>query len=153
MVNRINSKSITIDVINDTAEKMIFSKIEKNLKKWVEEKRYLEFNSSLEEVANELDTTVEQMRRFFMVCIGENFMTWRTLLRLEMSKTLLIKNPEASIESIAISIGINDKSNFRKQFIQEYKITPTAWRKKNARHFKWLRKRRAKRKVSTYFSG
>ena len=97
-------------------------------------------------VASELDVSVEQLRRFFVVYMPANFEKWRKHLRLRTAKDLLLRMPDSPIEAIGIMVGISDKANFRKQFLEVYGMTPTAWRAKKERRCRINRWRRALKK-------
>jgi AraC-like DNA-binding protein len=57
-----------------------------------------------------------------------DFRTWRTGLRIEEAKRLLLENKEASINIIAEASGFSDKSNFHRQFVKIVGCSPKDWR-------------------------
>ena len=65
---------------------------------------------------------------FFVTRMGVDFRTWRTNLRVEESKKLLLENPDASINIIAEASGFSDKSNFHRQFVKIVGCSPKEWR-------------------------
>ena len=103
-------------------------KFERSLEKWVKEKRYSEYDKSREEVAKELDVTKEFLHMYFTMYKGVDFKTWRTELRVEESKRLLLENKELSTNVIGEISGFSDRSNFHRQFVRLVGCTPKQWR-------------------------
>ena len=105
-----------------------FKSIERALKVWVAQKRYCEYDKSREEIAAELGTTKEALHHYFMVKKGIDFKTWRTELRIEEAKRMLIENKEFSINIIGEMSGFSDRSNFHRQFVKLVGCSPKQWR-------------------------
>ena len=105
-----------------------FRKLEKALQKWVEEKRFCEYDKSRDEVAKELGTTREKLHLYFTTRLGVDFKTWRAGLRVEEAKILLLENKDVSINVIGELSGFSDRSNFHRQFVRIAGCTPRQWR-------------------------
>ena len=103
-------------------------RIEHALEKWVKEKRYREYDKTREQIAKELNTTKEMLHLFFFTRMGVDFKTWRTRLRIEEAKILLLENPEMSINIVAELSGFSDRSNFHRQFTKIVGCSPKQWR-------------------------
>ena len=112
----------------DTAKGDEFSKIERSLKTWVAQKRYCEYDKSKEDIARELKTTKELLHHYFVTRKGVDFKTWRTELRIEEAKRMLIENKEFSIDIIGEMSGFSDRSNFHRQFVKLVGCSPKQWR-------------------------
>ncbi len=108
-----------------------FRKLEKALDAWVDDKRYTEYDRSREEIARELNTTKEILHNYFFTRMGVDFKTWRTKLRIEEAKRLLLENQDASINIISEVSGFSDRSNFHRQFVKFVGCSPKEWREKN----------------------
>lgn len=104
------------------------NKIQYALDKWVKEKRYREYDKTREQIAKELNTTKEMLHLFFATRMAMDFKTWRTHLRIEEAKVLLLENPEMSINIIAELSGFSDRSNFHRQFTKIVGCSPKQWR-------------------------
>lgn len=117
---------------NETAPTAIndaeFRKLEKALEKWVEEKRYKEYDKSREQIARELNTSKEILHHYFLTRKGVDFKTWRTVLRIEEAKRLLLEDKGASTNLIAEVAGFSDRSNFHRQFVRIVGCSPKQWR-------------------------
>ena len=105
-----------------------FRKLERSLDIWVQEKRYTEYDKSREEIAQELNTSKEVLHHYFLMRKGMDFKTWRTMLRIEEAKRLLLDNKDASINMIAEVAGFSDRSNFHRQFVKIVGCSPKQWR-------------------------
>lgn len=110
-----------------------FLKLDKALEKWVEQKSYCEYAKSREETARELNTTKEVLHHYFLVRKGIDFKTWRTQLRIEEAKRLLLENRDVSTNIIGEAAGFSDRSNFHRQFVRIVGCTPKQWRDSGGR--------------------
>ena len=108
-----------------------FRRLEHALEKWVSEKRFCECDRSREEVAEELGTSRERLHLYFTVIKGVDFKTWRTNLRIEEAKRLMISHSELSTNIIGELAGFSDRSNFHRQFVKIVGCTPKQWREMN----------------------
>ena len=106
---------------------------EKALKVWVARKRYCEYDKSREEIASELNTTKEALHQYFITKKGMDFMTWRTGLRIEEAKRMLIENKDFSINIIGEMCGFSDRSNFHRQFVKLVGCSPRQWRESDGK--------------------
>ena len=103
-------------------------RIERSLDRWVKEKRFREYDKTREQIAKELKTSKEMLHLYFSVRVGEDFKTWRTRMRIEESKRLLLENPEMSTNKVAELSGFSDRSNFHRQFTKIVGCSPKHWR-------------------------
>lgn len=112
----------------DEAREKEFKRISKALSNWVAEKRFREYDKSRDEIAGQLNTTKEMLQLYFSVCVGEDFRSWRTALRIEDAKKLLLEDRKASTNVIAEICGFSDRSNFHRQFSHIVGCSPKEWR-------------------------
>ncbi len=105
-----------------------FKRLEQALETWVLEKRYCEYDRSREEIARELKTSKDILHHYFNTTKGVDFKTWRTQLRIEEAKLLLLDNKSASVNIIAEAAGFSDRSNFHRQFVKIVGCSPKQWR-------------------------
>ena len=103
-------------------------RLERSLDKWVKQKKYSEYDKSREEVAKELGTTRELLHLYFTTRKGMDFKSWRTELRVEEAKRLLLENKELSTNVIGEISGFSDRSNFHRQFVRLVGCSPKQWR-------------------------
>lgn len=110
-----------------------FDKLDKAVEEWVARKMFCEYDKTRDQVAAELGTTREVLNLYFSARIGEDFRTWRTNLRIEEAKKLLLENKDVSINIIAEASGFSDKSNFHRQFVKIVGCSPKEWRDSGGR--------------------
>lgn len=109
------------------------NKIDRSLAQWVKEKKFRAYDKTREEIAKELNTSKELLHMFFVTRVSVDFKTWRTRLRIEEAKSLLLDNPEMSINIVAELSGFSDRSNFHRQFTKIVGCSPKQWRESNGK--------------------
>ena len=122
------SRKNDVYVAEVSLNEMEFRKLEQALEQWVLKKSYREYDKSREEIARELNTTKEILHHYFITKKGVDFKTWRTELRIEEAKQLLLKDRHASTNIIAEACGFSDRSNFHRQFVKIVGCSPKQWR-------------------------
>lgn len=105
-----------------------FKRLEKALTRWVDEKRYRDYDRSRDQIAADLNTSKELLHLYFVSVLKVDFKTWRTSLRIEDAKTLLLEKRELSIHIIGEMAGFSDRSNFHRQFTRTVGCSPRQWR-------------------------
>lgn len=108
-----------------------FNKLDAAIELWVQQKLFREYDKSREQIARELNTTKEILHHYFISRRGVDFKTWRTELRIEEAKRLLLKDRNASTNIIAEASGFSDRSNFHRQFVKIVGCSPKQWRDSN----------------------
>ena len=103
-------------------------KLERALKEWVQKKSYREYDKSREEIAAELKTTKEFLHHYFINEVGVDFKTWRTQLRIEDAKQMLVNDRKISTNLVGEMCGFSDRSNFHRQFVKIVGCSPKEWR-------------------------
>lgn len=99
------------------------------LSRWVEEKRFTRGDVGVEETALELGTNIQTLRNYFKRQMGVDFRTWRLQLRLDEALRLMDEFPDLPINEINERVGINDRSNFHRQFVRMVGVTPADYRR------------------------
>ena len=103
-------------------------RLERALQKWVEEKNYRKYDKSREEIASELKTSKEFLHHYFLNRLGVDFKTWRTQLRIEEAKKMLLEDRKISTNLVGEMCGFSDRSNFHRQFVKIVGCSPREWR-------------------------
>ncbi len=122
-----HGRATDLPEVHDNTE-IEFQRLEKALEKWVEQKNYREYDRTRDQIAEELNTSKEFLHFYFINRVGVDFRTWRTNLRIEEAKRLLLEKKDASINIIAEVSGFSDKSNFHRQFVKIVGCSPKQWR-------------------------
>lgn len=105
-----------------------YDRLELALKDWVARKRFCDYDKSRDDIAAELNTTKEALHHYFVTRKGVDFMAWRTELRIEEAKKMLIEKKDFSINIIGEMAGFSDRSNFHRQFVKLVGCSPRQWR-------------------------
>lgn len=109
-----------------------FANLEIELEKWVDNKMYCAYDRTRDQVVSELHTTKELLNLYFTHKIGIDFRTWRTNLRINEAKRMLVENKDLSVNIIAEMSGFSDKSNFHRQFTKIVGCSPRQYRESNS---------------------
>ena len=128
LVKRVRSVKKADNKAQESQTEVEFRKLERSLEQWVKQKKYVEFDKSREELAAQLNTTREILHLYFTTRKGVDFKTWRTELRVEEAKRLLLKNKDVSVNIIGEMAGFSDRSNFHRQFVKIVGCSPRQWR-------------------------
>ena len=94
--------------------------------KWVMDKDYC-LNETMEEIAGRLGVSRSQLSDYCHVVVRDNFPTWRKKLRIREAQRLWREDPSLSVVMVAAMVGIQDKSNFRRQFFEVTGMNVTQW--------------------------
>lgn len=111
------------------ARQAVFERLETALLKWIADKSYLESDIPTARIAESLGTDIFTFRDYFRDKKGEDFRTWRQRLRIEEACRIMKEHPETSYELVAGTVGINDRSNFKKTFTKIVGMSPKEWKK------------------------
>lgn len=99
------------------------------LHSWVQARGYRLAHATVVEAAENIGTDSVLLQRYCVNCLGQDFRAWRTSLRLEDAKKLMLEEPGLSTSRIAAIVGVNDRSNFLRLFVKHTGQTPDQWRK------------------------
>lgn len=110
-----------------------FRTISRNIKEWIAEKKYREYDRTREEIAAELGTTKELLQLYFNVAMKQDFRNWRTELRINDAKKMLLEDKQASTNLVGEMCGFSDRSNFHTQFVKLVGCSPKKWRETNGK--------------------
>ena len=105
-----------------------YAQVEEAMRYYRDKKLFCNPDPTITEVANRLKLQSVEIHRYFL-SQGIDFRTWRTKLRIEEAKRLLLMYPEETVSVVGRRVGINDRSNFCSQFKTFVGDTPQNWRK------------------------
>jgi len=91
--------------------------------------QHIEKDISLEDVANKLGFNSSYFSQVFKRKTGQTFVKYRTSLRIEKAKEILLKH-DVRIIDIPFMIGLNDHPHFTKTFKDYTGYTPSGYRKR-----------------------
>jgi AraC-like DNA-binding protein len=102
-------------------------RLERTLSGWLKDKGWRIPVRTVGEAAERLDTDTGLLHRYFKERVGMDFRTWRTRLRLEDAKRMLLEHPERQAAETARLVGFSNRSNFARQFLAYTGYTPAQW--------------------------
>ena len=122
-LHRLFGKTLSVS----RGEKAINARISAALKDWQNRHGYCR-HCRVDDVAEELGFSREQLTFYFHTVMKRGFVNWRSELRMLYAETLLLENPDTPAYAVGEVVGIPDKSNFRKEFRKFTGLSPSAWR-------------------------
>lgn len=90
---------------------------------------HIDKDLSLEDVANKLGFNPSYFSQIFKQKTGQTFVKYRTTLRMEKAKEILLRH-DVRIIDIPFMIGLNDHPHFTKTFKEYTGYTPSGYRRK-----------------------
>ena len=102
-------------------------RLERTLSGWLKDKGWRIPVRTIGEAAERLGTDTGLLHRYFKERVGMDFRTWRTRLRLEDAKRMLLEHPERQAAETARLVGFSNRSNFARQFLAYTGYTPAQW--------------------------
>lgn len=105
------------------------SRVAAAVKQWEQSREYLLHDAHPSRCAQKMGITPSQLHQYCLKELGMDFRTWRTTLRIEEAKKLLLAEPKTHASVIARRVGINDRSNFARLFKDHTGYLPSQWRK------------------------
>lgn len=106
------------------------TKLDPIVNEWVQNKGYLQANTSIKHVALEMGTNQNYLSRYINSIHEKTFSVWINTLRIEESKRLMRENPSLSVEEIGQKVGIPQIYNFSRWFKTITGETPIQYRKR-----------------------
>ena len=102
--------------------------VRKAVSAWVAANGFERPLPTVAEIAADMGVPEMQLNRFIRAWYGKTVLSWRKELRIEEAKRLLLSLPDLPVSEIGRMVGVEDKSNFRKQFTELVRMSPRAWR-------------------------
>ena len=112
-------------------QKMLFNRIRQTVEGWVREKGFTKPLSTVGELAADIGVPPDQLNVFVRLETRKTVLTWRKDLRIREARHLLLEYPDLPLATIGEMVGIDDKSNFKRQFAEVVGMPPRLWREKH----------------------
>jgi transcriptional regulator GlxA family with amidase domain len=97
------------------------------LENWVLFRRYWYNDVSVATLASETGVPARVFSSLCPELLGERFLTVRKHLRISDAAVLLFEHSDLTMTQVALMVGFNDKSDFRKAFREETGLSPRFW--------------------------
>ena len=82
-------------------------------------------------VAADIGVPADQLSIYIRVHKYKSVLNWRKELRIQEAREMLLSYPELPISVIGEMVGIDDKTNFKRQFRQVMGTRPRDWREQH----------------------
>ena len=106
-----------------------YDKIMDSFKQYMDKEHgYLNPSLTIEEIARVLNTNRTYVSKLVNLYYGMSFRDYVNAKRLEYSRQLMIDEPDASLEYIAVKSGFQSSTQFIRKFRETEGITPTIWK-------------------------
>ena len=112
-------------------QRRVQQRIGEAVDKWIVQKGYTKILPTLEAIASDIGVPPDQLSIYIRIRSRKSVLTWRKELRIWEARELLRHYPELPISMIGEMVGIDDKTNFKRQFLQLVGTTPRDWREKH----------------------
>ena len=130
LVRRLKTPKMSIEKAASERDIRRMDRLGSALEAWVEREAYRQSVRTVAEVAEQLDTDSVLLYHYFRDRLHTDFRTWRTRLRLEDAKRLLLEEPATYASDIGRRVGFSNRSNFSRQFLAYTGLTPNRWRER-----------------------
>lgn len=108
---------------------------------WMLFREYWDESDSMEALASRIGVTREELASFIRSRLGGRFLTLRKRLRVHDAGELLVHAPGMTLAEIVRTVGFQDKSDFRKAFVEEKGMSPRSWRECRGNRLRyWIRR-------------
>jgi len=114
-----------------TEQRHILRQVRLTVDEWVAQKRFIKRLPTLEEIADDIGIPAYLLGIHIRIHESNSVLTWRKELRIREAQDMLLNFPELPISVIGEMVGIDDKTNFKRQFQQVVGMTPREWREKH----------------------
>ena len=115
------------------AQKMLFRRIGQSVDRWVREQGFTKTLPTAGEVAADIGIPADQLNVFVRLRSRKTVLAWRKDLRILEARRLLMEYPDLPVATVGEMVGIDDKSNFKRQFADVVGMPPRMWREKHLR--------------------
>ncbi len=115
------------------AQKMLYKRIGATVDGWVRAKGYTKPLATVGQVAADIGIPADQLNVFVRLRSRKTVLAWRKDLRILEARRLLMSYPDLPVSMVGVMVGIDDKSNFKRQFAEVVGMPPRQWREKHSK--------------------
>ena len=101
------------------------------VERWVQSRGYLKPLATVAEIADDIGVPADRLTVWVRIHTGSTLLGWRKGLRIEVAKRILLEYPDLPVSTVGLMVGIDDKSNFKRQFTELVRQTPRQWRERH----------------------
>ena len=100
---------------------------------WVNDRGYCRTDETIQELSLRLGMSRFELSWVCRKIYGDNFTSLRKRLRVTEAARLLLEDENVPMSLVAEKVGIPDRTNFRRQFVEVFGLTPQEWRDRHRR--------------------
>ena len=109
---------------------LLDARIGEAVESWVQDRSYVKPLVTLEDIAEDVGVPPDQLSVYIHLHENQQVLTWRKKLRIRDARQLLLSYPDLPLSVVGEMVGIQDKSNFKKQFKALVGMSPREWRER-----------------------
>ena len=125
-------KPLTIPKAASTPDESIrrnnFQEIEERLEAWLQSPGSTSVDLSLEDLAERIGISRRRLLSFFQFHLGKNYRTWKSEIKMEKAKEMLLSGDYETVTDVAIALGFRDSANLHRLFRRVVGCTPLEWK-------------------------
>ena len=111
-------------------QKMLDARIGNAVESWVRDRSYVKPLVTLEDIAGDIGVPPDQLSAYIHIYEKRQVLSWRKELRIRDAMQLLLSYPDLPLSVVGEMVGIQDKSNFKRQFKALAGMGPREWRER-----------------------
>ncbi len=116
-----------------TSQRQMIESLRLAVEAWVRDKGFMKDLSGVHAIAADIGVRQDLLCRYIRAKSGKPLLVWRKELRIMEAQQLLLDYPELPVATVGQMVGIDDKSNFRRQFTEQVGMSPREWRERGGR--------------------
>ncbi|MBR1871666.1 MAG: helix-turn-helix transcriptional regulator [Bacteroidales bacterium] len=109
-------------------DKLKVPDIQRRLDEFVADENNLADDFSETDLARQFGITKSSLVSYFNNHLETDFRTWKSDIRIDAAKRLILEYDKLSLSEISIMVGFTDRSNFHRRFKALTGCTPKQWR-------------------------
>lgn len=115
------------------AQRQLNGRIAAAVDEWIIRKGFTKNLPTVELIADDIGVPPDWLSTYIRVHKRKCVLCWRKELRIREARRLLREFPHLPVATVGEMVGVDDKSNFKRQFREVTGMTPRAWRERHLR--------------------
>ena len=105
-----------------------YDEIQRRLTLWLESPGSLASDPTAADLADRLGIPQRQLKAFFQFHLGRNFRTWKSEIKMEKAKEMLLDDRYDTVSEVADALGFRDDASLHRLFHRTVGCTPGLWK-------------------------
>ena len=112
-------------------QKQIDARVGAAVEAWVGDRSYVKPLVTLAEIAGDVGVPSDLLSAYIHLHERKHVLAWRKELRIRDAQEMLLAFPDLPLSVVGEMVGIQDKSNFKRQFTELVGVSPREWRNRH----------------------